>query len=265
MNINLTLLMQAAIFALFIWACAKYIWPVLMRAIETRQTQIADGLAAGEEGRHALANAEKRIAEMMNDAKTRAQEIVAQGEKLKTETIEQSKSLAVEGDRLLLRPGRSSRKSIAPGSVARLMAQLAVAGAEQILARSRRQRTPISGHRKQLAKHSGEPKLSRDHGQQRLCGPGTPMLPVMNASPLRSPPTSSAEGGDNPKFATAEKETVSFDLWRSARLERPQLHPRADRSGSHRLAAGNPHLVPGAEGPGRRCCAGADYQRLPAR
>ena len=75
MNINLTLLMQAVIFAVFIWACAKYIWPVLMRAIETRQTQIADGLAAGEEGRHALANAEKKIGEMMTEAKTRAQEI----------------------------------------------------------------------------------------------------------------------------------------------------------------------------------------------
>ncbi len=101
MNINLTLLMQAVVFAVFIWACAKFIWPVLMHAIETRQTQIADGLAAGEEGRHALANAEKKIAEMMTEAKTRAQEIVAQGEKLKTETIEESKSLAkTEGDRL---------------------------------------------------------------------------------------------------------------------------------------------------------------------
>ena len=62
MNMNLTLLMQAAIFAVFIWACATYIWPALMRAIDTRQKQIADGLAAGEEGRHSLANAEKRIA-----------------------------------------------------------------------------------------------------------------------------------------------------------------------------------------------------------
>ncbi len=53
MNINLTLLMQAIAFGVFIWFCAKFIWPPLMRAIETRQTQIADGLAAGEEGRHA--------------------------------------------------------------------------------------------------------------------------------------------------------------------------------------------------------------------
>ena len=50
MNINLTLLMQAAAFAAFIWFTAKFVWPPLMRAVETRQKQIADGLAAGERG-----------------------------------------------------------------------------------------------------------------------------------------------------------------------------------------------------------------------
>ena len=50
MNINLTLLMQAVAFFAFILFTAKFIWPPLMRAIDTRQKQIADGLAAGEEG-----------------------------------------------------------------------------------------------------------------------------------------------------------------------------------------------------------------------
>ncbi len=138
MNINLTLFMQAAIFAVFIWLCAKYIWPRLMRAIETRQKQIADGLAAGEEGRHSLANAEKRIAEMMTEAKARAQDIVAQGEKLKTETIEQSKSLArTEGDRLLAAAKAEIEQEVylAREALRGQVAQLAVAGAEQILKR----------------------------------------------------------------------------------------------------------------------------------
>ncbi|HEY1437824.1 MAG TPA: F0F1 ATP synthase subunit B, partial [Casimicrobiaceae bacterium] len=102
MNINLTLLMQAVAFFAFILFTAKFIWPPLMRAIETRQKQIADGLAAGEEGRHNLINAEKRIAEMMVDAKTRASDIVAQGEKLKSETVEQARIDAkTEADRIL--------------------------------------------------------------------------------------------------------------------------------------------------------------------
>src|ERR1700681_4167459 len=102
MNINLTLLMQAVAFFAFIMFTAKFIWPPLMRAIETRQKQIADGLAAGEEGRHSLASAEKRIAEMMTEAKTRSSEIVAQGEKLKSEAVDQAKTEAkTEGGRIL--------------------------------------------------------------------------------------------------------------------------------------------------------------------
>jgi F-type H+-transporting ATPase subunit b len=85
MNINLTLLMQAVAFGVFIWFCARFVWPHLMRAIETRQQQIADGLAAGEEGRQSLSRTEKRIGEMLTEAKTRAAEIVAQGEKLKSD------------------------------------------------------------------------------------------------------------------------------------------------------------------------------------
>jgi F-type H+-transporting ATPase subunit b len=138
MNINLTLAMQAVTFAVLIWFCARFIWPVLMRAIETRQKQIADGLAAGEEGRHSLANAEKRIAEMMSEAKARAQEIVAQGEKLKTETIEESKSLArTEGDRLLAAAKAEIEQEVyrAKETLRGQVARLAVAGAEQILKR----------------------------------------------------------------------------------------------------------------------------------
>ncbi|MGH8852502.1 MAG: F0F1 ATP synthase subunit B [Casimicrobiaceae bacterium] len=138
MSINLTLFMQAAVFGIFIWFCATFIWPHLMRAIETRQQQIADGLAAGEEGRHSLANAEKRIAEMMTDAKSRAQEIVAQGEKLKSETIEQSKAAAkAEGDRLLAAAKAEIEQEVyrAKESLRGQVAQLAIAGAEKILKR----------------------------------------------------------------------------------------------------------------------------------
>ena len=48
MNINLTLVMQAIGFGLFIWFCQRTIWPWMMTQIETRQRQIAEGLQAGE-------------------------------------------------------------------------------------------------------------------------------------------------------------------------------------------------------------------------
>jgi F-type H+-transporting ATPase subunit b len=138
MNINLTLLMQAAAFAAFIWFTAKFVWPPLMRAIDSRQKQIADGLAAGEQGRQSLASTEKRIADMMTEAKTRSSEIIAQGDKLKTETIEAAKAQAkAEADRILAGAKAEIEQEImrAKEALRNQVADLAVAGAAKILKR----------------------------------------------------------------------------------------------------------------------------------
>jgi F-type H+-transporting ATPase subunit b len=138
MNINLTLLMQAAAFAAFIWFTAKFVWPPLMRAIDSRQKQIADGLAAGEQGRQSLASTEKRIADMMAEAKTRSSEIIAQGDKLKTETIDAAKAQAkAEADRILAGAKAEIEQEImrAKEALRNQVADLAVAGAAKILKR----------------------------------------------------------------------------------------------------------------------------------
>jgi F-type H+-transporting ATPase subunit b len=138
MDINLTLFMQAAAFAAFIWFTARFVWPPLMRAIDTRQKQIADGLAAGEQGRQSLASTEKKIAEMMVEAKARSSEIIAQGDKLKTETIEAAKAQAKEeADRILAGAKSEIEQEImrAKEALRNQVADLAVAGASKILKR----------------------------------------------------------------------------------------------------------------------------------
>ena len=138
MNINLTLLMQAVAFAVFIWFCAKFIWPYLMRAIEERQKQIADGLAAGEEGRQSLSRAEKRIAEMLTEAKTRASEIVTQGEKFKSDAVDQARTDAqAEADRIMAAAKAEIEQEVnrAKEALRGQVAELAVAGAAKILKR----------------------------------------------------------------------------------------------------------------------------------
>ena len=134
MNINFTLFMQAIAFFAFILFTAKFVWPPLMRAIDTRQQQIAEGIAAGEEGRHSLANAEKRIADMVAEAKSRSSEIIAQGEKLKSETVDAAKT---EAERILVAAKAEIQQELARAKEALRdqVADLAVAGAAKILKR----------------------------------------------------------------------------------------------------------------------------------
>ncbi|HVE49199.1 MAG TPA: F0F1 ATP synthase subunit B [Casimicrobiaceae bacterium] len=138
MNINLTLFMQAAAFAAFIWFTARFVWPPLMRAIEGRQKQIADGLAAGEQGRQSLATAETRIGELLNDAKAKAADIVAQGEKFRAETVDLAKTEAkAEADRIIASARAEIEQEV--GRARELLrsqvARIAVMGAEKILQR----------------------------------------------------------------------------------------------------------------------------------
>ena len=138
MNMNLTLIMQAVAFALFIWFCAKFIWPPLTRAIDTRQKQIAEGLQAGEQGRQSLASAQTRIEAMMNEAKQKAADIVATGEKFRTETIEAARGEAQAEKERILTAGKAELEqeiTRAKEQLRNQVADLAVAGAAKILSR----------------------------------------------------------------------------------------------------------------------------------
>ena len=138
MNINLTLVMQAIGFGLFIWFCQRTIWPWMMTQIETRQRQIAEGLQAGEQGRQSLVSAERRIADMMTEARAKASEIVANGEKFKAETMDQAKvEAAAERDRIVAAAKAEAQQEYqsAREQLRNQVADLAVAGAAKILQR----------------------------------------------------------------------------------------------------------------------------------
>jgi F-type H+-transporting ATPase subunit b len=74
----------------FVWFCMKFIWPPILNALEERQKQIEEGLAAADKSQEALeaaqAEAETIIAEarqqatgILDQAHARANEIVAEG------------------------------------------------------------------------------------------------------------------------------------------------------------------------------------------
>ena len=138
MNINFTLISQAIAFSVFIWFTVKFVWPPLLRAIEERQKTIADGLAAGERGRHELELASQRSSEVLKDAKQRASEIILQAEKRASEIVEEAKKVArEEGDRIIVAAKADIDHEMfsAKEALRQHVAELAVAGAAKILRR----------------------------------------------------------------------------------------------------------------------------------
>ena len=138
MSFNLTVIAQAVAFALFIWFTIKFVWPPMLRAIEARQKQIADGLAAAEQGKKSLEVSAKQAEQAIQEARGRAAEIVAQAEKRGSQVIEEAKSAAkAEGDRekAAAKADIQQEAQRAREQLREQVAALAVAGAEKILRR----------------------------------------------------------------------------------------------------------------------------------
>lgn len=138
MNINFTLIAQAISFAVLIWFTVKFVWPPLLRAIEDRQKEIADGLAAAAEGKNALEAAAKKSADTLNEAKQKASEIVSQAEKRASQIVEEAKESAkAEGDRIVAGAKVEIDQEVnrAKEALRTQVSALAVAGAEKILRR----------------------------------------------------------------------------------------------------------------------------------
>jgi len=138
MNITVTIIAQAVTFAAFIWFCAKFIWPPMMRAIDARQKQIADGLAAAERGKQQLEQAAKRTEEILLEARQKAQELLSQADTRATQLIDEAKAAArTEGERLVAGAKAEIEQEVsrARETLRAQVAALAVAGAEKILRR----------------------------------------------------------------------------------------------------------------------------------
>ncbi len=138
MNINLTLIGQTITFIIFVWFCMKFIWPPIMNALNERRKTIADGLAAAEEGQQQREKGRQDAAQLIEQAKLQAKNIITRAEKRGAEVVAQASDEArVEGERIL----NTARSEIdmevnrAKEQLRSQVAQLAVAGASQILAR----------------------------------------------------------------------------------------------------------------------------------
>jgi F-type H+-transporting ATPase subunit b len=137
-DINLTLLGQSIAMLVFVWFCMKFIWPPIIAAIEGRQNEIAEGLAAAERGRNDLAQARTESDKIIAGARDTARGIVEQAQARANDIVEQAKG---DGEAERRRQVESARAEIevamnrAREDLRAQVAKIAVAGAERILSR----------------------------------------------------------------------------------------------------------------------------------
>ena len=136
MNINLTLIGQSITFFLFVYFCAKYVWPPILAAMAERETKIADGLQAAERASLELSTAKEDVSRQLEEAKAEASAIIEQANKRARQVVEEAKEQAVsEGERLkeAAKADIDQEVNRAKEQLRREVSVLAIAGAEQIL------------------------------------------------------------------------------------------------------------------------------------
>jgi len=138
MNLTFSLIAEALSFAAFIWFTVKFVWPPMLRAIEARQKTIADGLAAAEQGRRSLEISTREADEEIRKARERANDIITQADKRVVQMIEEAKNAAKEEgnrEKAAAKAEIEQELSRAREQLRDHVAALAVAGAEKILRR----------------------------------------------------------------------------------------------------------------------------------
>lgn len=102
MSINLTLFGQMITFAIFVWFTMKFVWPQIETAMSERKAKIADGLAAAEQAKTDLDQAQHKAVEIVREAKEKAASVIEGSNKRALEIVEAAKEQArAEGQRII--------------------------------------------------------------------------------------------------------------------------------------------------------------------
>jgi len=138
LDINLTLIGQTIAMIVFVWFCMKFIWPPILAALEERQKEIEEGLAAADLSQEKLVEAEakadgivdearKQATGILDQAHARANEIVAEG---KTDGVKERERQLMAAKAEIEQESNRAREELR-GQVS----AIAIASAEKILNR----------------------------------------------------------------------------------------------------------------------------------
>lgn len=138
MDINMSLVGQMITFAVLVWFTMKFVFPPLNRMLDERAQRIADGLAAADRGKEAMAIAEKRVEQELSGARNEGQKRIGDAEKRAQLVADEIKQNALaEAARIITQAKDEAKQQVtkAREELRGQVAGLAVKGAEQILKR----------------------------------------------------------------------------------------------------------------------------------
>lgn len=138
MSLNATLLIQMTVFAVVVLFSMKFIWPMIMEAIEERNKNISDGLAAAEQGQKKLSEAETEVNTLIKEAKQQATTILDQANTRASSIVESAKNEGTsERDKIISTAHDEAQQELAKlrEALRKEVAGLAISGAEKILTR----------------------------------------------------------------------------------------------------------------------------------
>jgi len=134
----MTLIGQTIAMIVFVWFCMKFIWPPILAALEERQQQIEEGLAAADKGKESLVKAAAEADEIVSEARKQATGILDQAHSRANEIVADGKSDGVKERERQLSAAKAEIEQEANRAREELRGQvsaIAIASAEKILNR----------------------------------------------------------------------------------------------------------------------------------
>src|SRR4030095_13618524 len=101
------LVIQAIAFLILVALLAKFVYPALIKAIDDRRSQIEEGLKEAKEGQEALAKAEAKVTELMEQARKDADEILARAHQESTSQIAEAEATAKKRAEQIVKDART--------------------------------------------------------------------------------------------------------------------------------------------------------------
>src|SRR4029077_18023523 len=126
------------VFALLVFGTMKWIWPIILTAMDERARKIAQGLAAAEKGEQELTEARDKADAIIREARERASHIIDQAQHRANDLVEQAKGAAgSEGARIVAAAQQQIVLDTARAreSLRREVASIAVGAASKLLGR----------------------------------------------------------------------------------------------------------------------------------